>query len=175
VPKSSRIQEQRHKEQIIDILKKNAKTSTEKIAQQVGLSRQQVWKIIKQLEQDGIIWGYSAIVDPNRLNMRVYNMLIKSRPTIGYEVLANEIRDFHKVPPPPGIKWLSLCYLHGNYDWLVVFAAKGTIEAKKAEDWIKKRYGKYMQEYILEEVVFPFVIQGVTNPNIGIDLKKIFS
>jgi DNA-binding Lrp family transcriptional regulator len=175
VPKSSRKEEQKHKEQILDILKVNAKATTREIAQKVGLSRQQVWKIIKKLEKDRTIWGYTPILDPPNLNTHVFMILIKSRPSIDYDILTQEINAFHDVPSPSSIKWLSVYHLHGNYDWVVIFTAKNIVEAKRAEDWIKKRYGKYIQEYILEEVIFSFAVEGVVNPNLLRDIKRVFS
>ena len=62
------------KEQIIDDekkvireLKKNAKASIDSIGKNCNFSRQKVWRIIKRLEENKTIWGYSSVFYDEKL------------------------------------------------------------------------------------------------------------
>lgn len=54
-------------ERILDVLEDDAKASYADIADRVGVSKPTVRKYIQQLENDGVIVGYSADVDPKKL------------------------------------------------------------------------------------------------------------
>lgn len=55
------------REDILAILETDAKASYGEIAQQVGVSKPTVRKYIGQLEDEGVITGYSAEIDPKKL------------------------------------------------------------------------------------------------------------
>jgi DNA-binding Lrp family transcriptional regulator len=61
MPKSSETRLRQDEEKILEILRTDAKASIDDIAKKCGFSRQKVWRIIKKLEEDKIIWGYTAI------------------------------------------------------------------------------------------------------------------
>ena len=54
-------------ERILDVLEEDAQASYADIADRVGVSKPTVRKYITQLENDGVIVGYSADVDPKKL------------------------------------------------------------------------------------------------------------
>lgn len=55
-------------ERILDVLEEDAQASYAEIADQVGVSKPTVRKYIQRLEDDGVIVGYSADVDPKKLS-----------------------------------------------------------------------------------------------------------
>jgi Lrp/AsnC family transcriptional regulator for asnA, asnC and gidA len=55
-------------EQILSALEKDAKASYAEIAEQAGVSKPTVRKYIRKLEDEGVIVGYSADVDPKKLS-----------------------------------------------------------------------------------------------------------
>ena len=75
--KNSREQIDADEKKVIRELQKNSKESIDKIAKRCGFSRQKVWRIIKRLEKNKTIWGYYAVVDNEKLDMKRYIMLIK--------------------------------------------------------------------------------------------------
>ncbi len=75
--KSSKIQIDEDEKKLLKILEKNAGKSIEKIAKKCGFSRQKVWRIKKRLEKNNTIWGYNAVVDDEKLNLKRYLLLIK--------------------------------------------------------------------------------------------------
>ncbi len=70
---------------VIETLEKNAKENIETIAKKCGFSRQKVWRIIKNLEKQKVIWGYSTISDEEIQGMKHFILIIK-RSTIPIEL-----------------------------------------------------------------------------------------
>ena len=77
MPKRSRQQIEEDEKKILNELQKNANESIDAIARNCKFSRQKVWRSIKRLEHDRVIWGYTAIVDDDQQNRRHYVALIK--------------------------------------------------------------------------------------------------
>lgn len=55
-------------DRILAVLEADAKASYGEIADEVGVSKPTVRKYVSQLEEDGVIVGYSADVDPKKLS-----------------------------------------------------------------------------------------------------------
>lgn len=55
-------------ERILSVLEADAKASYAEIADQAGVSKPTVRKYIRKLEDEGVIVGYSADVDPKKLS-----------------------------------------------------------------------------------------------------------
>ena len=55
---------------ILSVLEEDAQASYADIAERAGVSKPTVRKYINQLEEDGVIVGYSADVDPKKLTSR---------------------------------------------------------------------------------------------------------
>jgi len=55
--KSSREQRDLDEKKVLAELQKNSNESIETIAKHCGFSRQKVWRTIKQLEENHMIWG----------------------------------------------------------------------------------------------------------------------
>ncbi len=57
-------------ERILDVLEEDAKASYAEIADRAGVSKPTVRKYVERLEQEGVIVGYSADIDPKKLSGR---------------------------------------------------------------------------------------------------------
>jgi len=68
--KSSKEQLAKDDRKILAELQKNSNESIDTIAKHCGFSRQKVWRTIKQLEKNRMIWGYTAIVDHEKINQK---------------------------------------------------------------------------------------------------------
>jgi Lrp/AsnC family transcriptional regulator for asnA, asnC and gidA len=53
---------------ILEVLEEDAQASYAEIAERAGVSKPTVRKYIRRLEEDGVIVGYSAEVDPKKLS-----------------------------------------------------------------------------------------------------------
>ncbi|MEF8781081.1 MAG: Lrp/AsnC family transcriptional regulator, partial [Haloferacaceae archaeon] len=62
-------------DRILEALEEDAQASYAEIAKQAGVSKPTVRKYIKKLEEEGVIVGYSAEVDPKKLSSQSIAMV----------------------------------------------------------------------------------------------------
>jgi DNA-binding Lrp family transcriptional regulator len=153
-------------QKIIEKLKKNANKSINSIAKECGFSRQKVWRIIKQLEKDRSIWGYTAIVDEEKQGFHTYFILIKRTTHPLDEEVADYIisRKLEDQMDKLDCKIVSSVYSHGQYDWIMIITAKEVKKAKQVCELLRMRYQKYVSDVILVESLFNIKMQGILNP-----------
>ena len=56
---------------LLNSLQKNARLTNLELAKQVGLSASPCLRRVKTLEENGVITGYSAIINQNKVNLSV--------------------------------------------------------------------------------------------------------
>jgi DNA-binding Lrp family transcriptional regulator len=56
---------------ILMALQRNARIANQELADQVGISASACWRRVRQLESDGVIQRYAAVLDPVRLGLPV--------------------------------------------------------------------------------------------------------
>lgn len=111
-------------DELLKLLKTNAHTPLEDLARALNLSETEIAARIAQLERDGVILGYQAIVDPAALGHGSVTAVIEVKITPerggGFDRLAARIAKFEEV---------QSCYLmSGGYD-LLVMAEGETLQA----------------------------------------------
>ena len=99
-------------------LQKDDKVSLGDLAKKTGLASSSVHYRIKRLEEEGIIKGYHAIVDPVKLG---YDILAVSFIRSRYDPKSYE-RLSKALPKIPGI-W-AVYFLMGDTDYVVLIRAK---------------------------------------------------
>ena len=105
-------------EEILDLLKQNARLSISDIAAMTKKDEAQVSAIIKQLEDDGVILKYVAIVNPEKdkaiQDKVVAEIQIQVQPQRehGFDAIADRIYRFPQVK--------SLYLMSGGYDLKVL-------------------------------------------------------
>jgi DNA-binding Lrp family transcriptional regulator len=171
--KSSRKQIDMDEKMVISELQKNAKESIDKIASKCKFSRQKVWRIIKRLEKNRSIWGYTARVNEEKQDLKQYTILIKKTTLPLDEKLAEKIvtRRLESIMPKSEIRIENSFYVHGVYDWIVSFTAKDIKVAKKFCEKFIELYKGYIAELNLLETLFSVKRQGILNPK-AIELKQ---
>ena len=177
MPKNSNEQIEQDEKKIIKELRKNANRSINDIAKSLGFSRQKVWRVVKNLEKNNTIWGYSAILDEQKLGKKNYILLIKrSNEPMKKEILQKMARrDFMKRIEKLGVESLTHMYMNGVYDWLICFNAPDIRIAKNYVELLNRTYEGFVSEIVLQEVMYTAQNSGVTNPNIEsiVDFFKI--
>lgn len=73
-------------DRVLAVLEDDAKASYAQIAERAGISKPTVRKYVNQLEEDGVIVGYSADVDPKKLSSQ-------SIALVGIETASDEYVD----------------------------------------------------------------------------------
>jgi len=175
MPKSSKEQIDIDEKKIILELQRNSKENIDVIAKRNGFSRQKVWRIIKRLEKNKTIWGYSAIIDKEKLNMKRYIMLIKRSSAPAKDAI-RKIIDLtaHKKGLKIGVDVECSSYLHGEYDWMIIFTTSDIKNAKRFNEIINKEYHNIIREIHIIEDIFSVKKCGQVNPELN-KLKEFVS
>lgn len=102
--------------QLLELLQKNARATNAELAELLGQDEAAVAAEIKQLEADGTIMGYTAIVDQEQHRPHTVTAMIEVRLSPerggGFDRLA------HRVAAFPQVK--SCFLMSGSYDLLVI-------------------------------------------------------
>jgi DNA-binding Lrp family transcriptional regulator len=144
----------------------NARDNLEALAKRCGFSRQKALRIIKKLEKEKKIWGYSAIIDNEKFNLKRYIILIR-RSTEPIDDAISKIieltlqRKGKKIDV--FIEYSS--YIFGRYDWMLIITAKDIASVKKFSNILEKEYVNVISEVHILEELFPVTRNGISNPN----------
>lgn len=104
--------------EILDLLRENARLSVEDISAMTKLSCDEVSAVIKKLEDDGVILKYAAIVNPEKASEEKGKVRAEIEIQVaperehGFDALAERIYRFPQVK--------SLYLMSGGYDLKVV-------------------------------------------------------
>ena len=170
--KRSKEQVEKDEKTVIIKLQSKAKESIDVLADECGFSGPKLRRIINNLEEKGVIWGYHAVTDYDKIDLREYILLIK-KTNKPLDELADKIinRDIEKLAEKMEVIIGSSYYLHGLYDWILCFAAEDLRSAKKFDSEFLKYFKPYVQETQLLENIFPVKRSGIENPDIN-DLRE---
>ncbi len=165
--KSSDEQIEQDERKVLEALEQNANESIDTIAKKCGFSRQKVWRIIKNLENDKVIWGYTAITDENKFNFHHYILLLKRSNMPLDESLKKEVV-FEKIDEylPGKVKIDDIYYTNGRYDLVITFYAHDLVDAKRFYEAVLNRNPKMLQDHIMLDTIFPIRKKTFKNPKI---------
>lgn len=99
---------------ILSLLQKNADTALEELSEQVGLSRNAVWRRVKALEAAGVIRARVALLDAEKLGvgLTVFMMIRTDRHVPDW--LARFARATRDIPEIQGVYRMT-----GDLDYLI--------------------------------------------------------
>ncbi|HEY8965069.1 MAG TPA: Lrp/AsnC family transcriptional regulator [Candidatus Methylacidiphilales bacterium] len=105
---------------LLKLLQADARATPETLAKQLNLTPELVTGMIRELEQKGIILGYTAIVDNDKADLETVQAVIEVKITPerdgGFDRIANRIARYPEVT--------SCCLMSGGYDLLVIIHGK---------------------------------------------------
>ena len=135
---------------IIELLRENARLSAAELAERCGATEAEVSSAIKSLEKQGIICGYTAILDDRALGETRVKALIEVKVTPkregGFDEVARRIAKYPEV--------IDVMLISGGFDLLLT--VEGTSLAKVAN-------------FVSEKLA---TIDGVLSTSTGFILKK---
>jgi len=115
------------KNEIIDLLCENARYSFKQIANIVGTTADDVKAIVSDLEKDGIIVKYSAILNTeamkNKRTQALIEVKVAPQKLKGFDSYAEEIYSFPEV--------VSLYLMSGGFDLAVFVEGEGITDIAK--------------------------------------------
>jgi DNA-binding Lrp family transcriptional regulator len=168
MPKKTHHQLVLDEKKVLSLLRTQGKDSIDDIARHCNFSRQKVLRIIKKLENEKIIWGYSAICDDEATQYKHYMMLMKRSVTPLDQTVLNEVINtkLDDLLPKGIIEIENIDYVHGLFDGVVTFRTDGIVNAKK----FCERFNEHLQGFVADiqllETIVPIRKQGMKNPNI---------
>ncbi len=141
--------------QILTALQKNSKDSVNSIAKYCGFSRQKVKRILTRLENDNVIWGYTAIIDEKKRGLLKYVLLIKRSMNKIDKETAKKIAflQFDEQYQKQGITIESSYYIHGEYDWMILFTSHSLRDAKKFSTMLIENYPNIIAKINLMQIL----------------------
>jgi Lrp/AsnC family leucine-responsive transcriptional regulator len=165
--KSSKEQKQEDEMKILAELTKKSNESIGTIAKHCGLSRQKVWRSIKQLEEKHIIWGYTAIFDEKKIGLTHFILMIKRTMKQPGETTADKIisRKIEDLIKKLGIAIESSFYVHGEYDWIITFTSMDIKHAKQIYDSLITLYPGVIEKITIMETLMFIRKQYILNPD----------
>ena len=105
---------------LLKLLSKNARYKTEQLAAMTGLEEKAVASEIANMEKDGLIRGYKAVVDWERMDSAYVSAIIELKVTpkagLGFEEVARRVMKYPEVE--------SVYLMSGGYDLSVVVKGK---------------------------------------------------
>ena len=108
------------KEQLLELLQQNARLTNAELAVMLDTTEAEVADAIRALENDGVIKGYSAIVDDELANKDMVTAIIELRVTpqrdSGYEEIAHTIMQYDEVE--------SMYLMSGSFDLTVIISGR---------------------------------------------------
>lgn len=113
-------------DEILDLLKQNARLSVEDIAAMTKKTTEEVKAIVKKLEDDGVIIKYAAIVNPEKERCSKERVCAEIQIQVtperehGFDALADRIYRFPQVK--------SLYLMSGGYDLKVIIEGESLQE-----------------------------------------------
>lgn len=105
---------------LVDLLRENARLSNEQLALILGITAEAAAAQIKKLEEDGIVIGYSAIINEEKYDKNAVTALIelKVSPQVecGYDDVAKIIAQYDEVD--------TVQLMSGGFDLAVIVRGK---------------------------------------------------
>ncbi len=164
--KSSKEQIEADEIKILKELRKNSRLSYNELAEKCGFSRQKVWRLLNDLEKNKTIWGYSTVIDEEKLGLKQFLLFIKRKGGVPNKTQIDNainrvLKDHLKQL---GITVEASYYTHGNYDWINIITGKNVRDVKKFVEHVREHYQNVVLDIQVTEVLFTLEKQAIENP-----------
>ena len=140
----------RYSLQILQELQRDARKTVQQLSEAVGLSATPCWKRIKEMEEAGVIRGYTAVVDPASIGLNLA-VLVEANLTEHTESLVNRF-EAAVAANPHIVRCVSTT---GNSDYLLTVMVSDI-----------KHYERFLHDTL-------FKLPGVTHLRSSIVLKEV--
>jgi DNA-binding Lrp family transcriptional regulator len=165
--KSSTAQLNEDEMKVIVELQKNSRENVQKIAKRSGFSQQKAARIIKQLENNHMIWGYTTIfnVEPQGLQKFIVSIKRSSKPLEKKSMNEIEYERLEKIIFDLGVTIESSYFIHGQYDWVLIILAKDILHARKFADILLTAYPGIVDKVNLSQILYRQRDHLIANPD----------
>ena len=105
---------------LLKLLSKNARYTVDELAVMIGLSEEEVKSEVAEMEKEGLIRGYKAVIDWERLDSAMVSAIIELKvepqPDVGFEQIAEDVKKYSEVE--------TVYLMSGGYDLCVIVKGK---------------------------------------------------
>ncbi|MGA1848853.1 MAG: Lrp/AsnC family transcriptional regulator [Thermoplasmatota archaeon] len=146
---------------------KDPTRSMRELAKELDSYRQTIWRKKKRMEEENIIWGYTAVIDEAKLGKGTFLVLMKMKPMIEglADIMVKRIK--RNEPGKMNIRLIDAFQVNGEYDWIIRFSAPDHTTARTYFDTLRAVYADHLLEKpVMVDVNFVLVAEGKTNPEI---------
>lgn len=106
---------------ILQELQKDARAAVADIGERIGLSTTPCWNRIKRMEENGVITGYTATINPDEIGLRDTVLLQVTLDSHSEETLYEFGRALEDIP-----EVLEAFLVSGDYDYYIRIAVRDT-------------------------------------------------
>jgi len=152
---------------LLNCLLENPTKSMSKIAEKTGMHRRTAWEIQKNLEKENTIWGYTSVIDEQKINHVIYMLQFRTKPfSKDFAVLILQ-RLTTGMPVKLGVRIIDIYFMHGEYDVFIKFSAPDHATARNYCENLRSVYKDYFLETPqVSDVNFSLVQAGKLNPEL---------
>ncbi len=108
------------KYEVLKLLSQNAKYTHEDMATMLGITANEVQNIVKTLEKDGLIRGYKAVIDWEKMDGAYVSAIVElnvvPKAGLGFEEVAEKVMKYREVE--------AVYLMSGDYDLNVIVKGK---------------------------------------------------
>ena len=105
---------------LLKLLSKNARYTVHELSVMSGISEDDVVAEVSAMEKEGLIRGYKAVIDWERLDSAkvsaIIELKVEPQPDVGFEQIAEEVKKYSEVE--------SVYLMSGGYDLCVIVKGK---------------------------------------------------
>jgi len=152
---------------LLQVLIEDPTKSTSEIAKESNSYRQRILRNRKTLEEDRVIWGYTAVIDEIKLGHVSYMVLMRTKP-LSKELLDRMVVDvLCKRAQEDGIRVMNVMLLLGDYDWILRFTAPDNQSARRFFEGLRVVMDPHLSEKPrLVNICFSLIQEGKMNPGL---------
>jgi DNA-binding Lrp family transcriptional regulator len=161
----------RRKLGVVNCLLKDPTQGMSKIAEKTKMHRRTAWQIQKELEKDNTIWGYTTVIDEQKIDNVIYVAQFRIKPMNKDFVDLVIKRLTMGEPTEEGVRIIDMFYMNGDYDVLIKFSAPDHATARKYHETLRTVYkNHFLETPRVSDVNFLLVQEGKLNP----ELEKLY-
>jgi len=152
---------------LLNCLLENPAQGMSKIAEKTVMHRRTAWEIQKNLEKENTIWGYTSVIDEQKINHVIYILQFRTKP------FSKDFADLilqrltTEIPAKLGVRIIDIYFMHGEYDVFIKFSAP---DHKTARNYCENLRSTYKDHFLetpqISDVNFYLALGGKLNPEL---------
>jgi DNA-binding Lrp family transcriptional regulator len=171
MPRVSKEQNRKDIQKIMKLLIAHPNLDVDTISQQSGLSNQQVYKILRNLEEEKILFGNPRLIDLPKANRKRFIIFAKRSGSLANDrtlKCALYSKEFLTMLAKEKIEIIPeddfTC--SGEYDMVTIINAESTLQANKYVDFLRSISYDYFSKFSIIEVMFTTKRNSIPTPDV---------